>query len=59
MGKARQCFHLQDHVLEHDMYIFAGGMESKENRGTFYLEKWVASYEVATSQKTQMERQGV
>ena len=34
-----------------------GGWESLENRGALYLKKWVASYEVATSQKVQLERQ--
>ena len=57
LGKARQCFDQQDRVMEQDMYMFDGGWESLETRGALYLEKWVASYEVAASQKIQLERQ--
>ena len=37
--------------------MFAGGTEGLESRETLYLEKWVVSYKVAASQKTQLERQ--
>ena len=57
LGKARQCFDQQDRVMEQDMYMFDGGWESLETRGALYLEKWVASYEVAASQKIQLEKQ--
>ena len=34
-----------------------GGWESLQNGGGLIFEEWVASYEVATSQKVQLERQ--
>ena len=43
LGKAQQCYNQQDIVLEHDIHMFAGELENLENRGTLYLEKWVAS----------------
>ena len=57
LGKAQQCYNQQDRVLEHDIHVFTGEMETLENSGTLYLEKWIASYKVAASQKTQLERQ--
>ena len=51
-GKARRCFQQHDNVLEQDIHIFAGGLVILESRGALYLEKLVASFEVAASQKT-------
>ena len=41
--------------LEH---LFAGGLEDLKKRRAQYWEKWFVSYEVAATQKSQLERQG-